>query len=366
MKRLVVVLGSLALLVLGLMSFGRLAKGPFPASFKVNEAASFYVIYADKLASYQFQDGQATHLETQELPVMDYNSYQNHEATFDQTSMMFGSRRPKSLKGILYRLDFKQGQVTAVKHSQLSDQTGGQTDNYFLSYSGDQLTAFDQDLTVAKSITLPDFMPNLTMPAKEGQIYVVGQKFYSGPGQGKNHLVQIDEATMTVTKEMPLETGENVVEQLWDSAILGDYLYMSIPSRATSVTYESQPSFDLKRLNLDTEQVDHVAISWPYPMWFHATTSQRFLFVEHSSYDLERLVLTVLDGSSDQQLLIDLTDHINQSPKEARVSSLAVVDDRYALITVANQLFVYDLDSQQVLNQLELEKDYICGIFVAK
>lgn len=361
MKRLVVVLGSLALLVLGLMSFGRLARGPFPASFKVNEAASFYVIYADKLASYQFQDGQATHLETQELPVMDYHSYQNYEASFDQTSLMFGSRPTKSFAGTLYRLDFKKGRVTAVKTSQLSDQTGGQTDNYFLSYSGDQLTAFDQDLSVTKSITLPDLMPNLTMPAKEGQIYVVGQEFYSGPGQGKNHLVQIDEATMTVTKEMPLETGENVVEQLRDSAILDQHLYLTIPFRGTD-----EPSFDLKRINLDTEQVDHLALSWPYPMRFHATTSQGFLFVEHSSYDLERLVLTVLDGGSDQQLVIDLTDHINQSPKEASVSSLAVVDDRYALITVANQLFVYDLDSQQVVNHLELEEDFICGIFVAK
>lgn len=364
MKRVSWVVGGLALLALSLIVVFVFSKKPYPASFKVDEAASFYVIYDDKLSSYQLQDGQVALLDSQNLPKMAYQSVQNYEAVFDQQALVFGSRSAKDFVGSLYRLDFQSGQVTAVKTKGVSEQIGGQTQASYLSYTGDQLHAFDQGLRLVKSLDLPGISPVLTIPAKDGQIYLTAAKVPAGDGGLTYSLYQIDEATMRVTKATVLGSENLLEEQYFDSAILGDSLYLAIVGKRDPSTYQYQSSYELRRVNLTTGQEDLVGLNWPAPMYFHDTGSQRFLVIEHSSYELGRLLVTILDGHTGQQQVVDVTDWIQVPVGEARFSSLKLVQDRYLLGLVANQLLVYDLEMKRLSSQAELSDDVIAGLFV--
>lgn len=336
-------------------------------SFKPQAAAAFYLVYPDKLESYGFNQGQVELLEEQELHLSDYTTHLGKEVSIGNRYLIFGGGAQKALKDSLYVFDRQTGQINHKVTADYPQGANGQTDQYFVSYTNGEVVFFDTTLKEVGRVVLGEspLTSTLGIYGQAGKVYLVAQDIEQETNTSTNYLYTIDVESFKLDHKTALLPQGESLETMVDSVLVNGQLYLPIVGYTSKDFKTHQPSQEVLVLDPVSGYQEYLTLSTPAPYLTHKTKSQTYLFIEHSSYDLGRLILTVYDLKTGQEQVLDLTDWPHgQGTEGLSIGSLGVIAERYLLLTVADQLFVYDLHGQQLVSQTQLASEWHSALWV--
>ncbi|HFU4451180.1 TPA: hypothetical protein ACGO97_001557 [Streptococcus suis] len=355
MKKLIYLLTLITMLVLGFIGFKLIHY--HHASIDLKENAAFYIIYPDKIESFQLIKGVPSLTSTQDMGNEHYFG-RGRNSILQDRYLMFSNNQAKSFSENIVSLDFQEGKISRSPSKYFSYINGSDQD-YFYTLSANRLTAFDTNGNEVKHLELPkNFMSKPNIMTDRGDFLVVaGEEIViDHPELAKNFLYIINKKEFKLTDKVEYDYSYRTYAGLMKNGMV----YQPISTYYYG-DEQQDISYDLLRFNPVSKEVDIINLSNPTPYQIHDLQSDKFILIEHDSYISQYPHFTLYDTETGQESYHPFP-HLTLPYGSSFMVQL--LDAEQLLFIYGDQLLVYNFKTSTIVSQTSLSAEYISGLWV--
>lgn len=355
MKKLIYLLTLITVLVLGFIGFKLLNYQQ--ASIELQENATFYIIYPNKIESFQLINGVPSLISSQDMEQENYFG-SGRTSILQDRYLMFSNNEAKSISENIVSLDFQEGKITRSPTKYFSYINGSDQD-YFYTLSANRLTAFDTNGNEVKHLELPKnfmSMPNIMTDTGDFLVVAGEEIVVDHPELAKNFLYIINKKEFKLTDKVEYDYSYRTYAGLMKNGMV----YQPISSYYYG-DEQQDISYDLLRFHPVSKEVDIISLSNLTPYQIHDLQSDRLILIEHDSYISQYPHFTLYDTETGQESYHPFP---NLTLPYGASFKVQLLNAEQLLFIYGDQLLVYNFKTSTIVSQTSLSSENISGIWV--
>lgn len=353
MKKIIILLSTVFLLVLGVISWKLLTSGH--AKFELQDSASMYIIYPNQIETYQLEGNDLKLLNRQEMGGIDFPLGNSHK--LQNRYLMLSSSAPKSYAENVTSLDFQTGTISQ-KATKFHDYITG-SDEHHLYMAGRHLTWFDTSGKEAGQLTLPeDFSTLPSIMTDSGDLLVLyGHRYViDKPEETRAYYLIFDKKSEKIVDEIEVPLSHQVHQGILKNGLVYHPIFTYYHGNG-----QQETSYDVQTFDPKTKEIGKIQLSHPHPSTIHNLGDKHLLLIEHDSYISKYPHFTLYNLETQEESYHAFP---NLSDSDSPIKHIQLLDQERLLFTKDNQVIIYNFKHSEILKQTSLPSEYVAGVWL--
>ncbi|MGT2799016.1 hypothetical protein [Streptococcus marmotae] len=360
-KRLILAIIFTFIGLLGYLVISKLIPAKLP-EIPLTEQADAYLIGTQSISAIQIRNDKLQVIKQDKHSELPSNTTLYPAISFDKRYLVFQHRKEEmdssSPPSAIFSIDFDTGKTQVQKTKHASTIGMGSSQNFFYTWSANNLTQFDKEGKEVQSKTFEHLTDGMqTFNVASNRIYLL-----AFAKDSTIHLLELDEADLSLISDQTLSELDGGVPRFTQATIIQGVLYASLHSIGTVADNR------LLVLDLQTMQPEFINLNEKNPDYLYQDGNRLFITHDSSASGTLKLSFSTLNLDTGETTFTDVSHILNNDTHEISTSHLKnfkYTTDGKLLFTVHNRLIYFDSEKQEVLDTLTLEEsDQIISLWM--
>lgn len=350
------------ILIFGFLAISRQSEDTESSLDKIQKDGSITLLTYDNLVNYSLKNNKFEKQAEQPINIKDEQNFDYAEIN---NQIMFSLGHVQSSKNDFQigKIDVQTGMLTTEKRDAMPITGLGDADNYFYTMTsqsgvGTTIQQFnDSGETIGTAI--------LETPSVGSKIVGSQDKIFMLAGvEDKEISKTIYPTKVLVYDEKNLELldtyqfdnpNDETLIGLTSIEVVNQALYMPVTARRNKTNGQWNESKEILVFDLSKEETSFIQVKESFPTFIQKDKAQENLLILHESNMLEKYVLSIYNLKVESVNTLDIQSLLGE--EEISNFIFTTTKDGKLIMDTGGSLILYDLNSREVLDKIELDKN---------
>ena len=329
-----------------------------PMHFSISSDANFYIVGYHNIEGYQLNDSEFKKVSDEKVDIVKGQINPTFKrAELSNRYLVFSEKgKPHGVIGRVTSVDFKTGEIKHHKTDDYAYTSSGSNSDYYFTSASNYLATFDSTLKKVdkyifeEPIILSDF-------SNEGNhLYFLGSNAKTDSNQqNPNYVYHFS----FHDKKLQLENKEQLFEQTEityyfnDSLLRGNHLYATSSGYHKDSTKEKIVQGQIFHYDMDSGTKEFIDLPEIAPNNLYELKGD-LVAIEHSTVYSKKIGFSLFHLTNQTSQFIDLSE-LDFDVNKDSLKDVKQIDDDTLLILVGNKILNYQISTNTVLSQKEVD-----------
>ena len=330
----------------------------FPKYFSISSDANFYIVGYHNIEGYQLNDSEFKKVSDEKIDIIKGQINPTvKRAELSNRYLVFSEEgKPHGVIGRVTSVDFKTGEIKYHKTDDYAYTSSSSNPDYYFTSASNYLATFDPTLKKVdkyifkEPVILSDF-------SNEGNhLYFLGTDVKGDSNhQPLNNLYHfsLHDSKLQLNYKEPLYEQPEVTYYFNDSLVRGNHLYATSSGYRKDSTKEKIVQGQIFHYDMDSGTKEFIDLPEIAPNNLYELKGD-LVAIEHSTVYSKKIGFSLFHLTNQTSQFIDLSE-LDFDVNKDSLKDVKQIDDDTLLILVGNKILNYQISTNTVLSQKEVD-----------